>query len=89
MSGLIFFNNDVASCFFLFLFLKFIFPIECIFNFALPPIIETFFPSMSLLVNEITSISSKRFSIPSVKSLEEQILTNKNDIFKKLEEINE
>jgi 2-oxoisovalerate dehydrogenase E1 component len=37
----------------------------------------------------LKSISSKRFSIPSVKSLEEQILTNKNDIFKKLEEINE
>ena len=30
------------------------------------------------------SISSRRFSIPSVKSLEEKVLTNKNDIFKNL-----
>lgn len=31
------------------------------------------------------SISSRRFSIPSVKSLEEKVLTNKNDIFKNLD----
>jgi 2-oxoisovalerate dehydrogenase E1 component len=37
----------------------------------------------------LKSISSKRFSIPSVKSLEEKILTNKNDIFKQLDHINE
>ena len=37
----------------------------------------------------LKSISSNRFSIPSVKSLEEKILTNKNDIFKQLDHINE
>ena len=34
----------------------------------------------------LKSVSSKRFSIPSVKSLEEKVLTNKHDIFEKLSE---
>ena len=32
----------------------------------------------------LTSISSNRISIPSVKSLEEEVLTSKNDIFNAL-----
>ena len=38
---------------------------------------------------KLKSVSSKRFSIPSVKSLEEKVLVNKNDIFTSLKYLNE
>tara|TARA_B100001059_G_C17810253_1_gene571811 strand:+ start:195 stop:2129 length:1935 start_codon:yes stop_codon:yes gene_type:complete len=37
----------------------------------------------------LKSVTSKRFSIPSVKSLEDKVLVNKNDIFINLKKINE
>lgn len=40
--------------------------------------------AQNLSNKNLKSISSKRFSIPSVKSLEEKVLTNKNDIFNQL-----